>query len=640
MSIQNPVEDTSSTNSEIEAGTPVLSTTPTGTPTFTPAPLRPIRSSYLRLSAPSPAPTRHPSLAQEDSAEANNRTGQHFGKTHDHRASSISAISALTISPYEAQNYDRGVDHFEMSSEDEDQGTGPFRIHEDTAPEASSAQLNVLDPPDTTPREWYSTPRQSPASPKTSEGPTSPRNAGFTEVALAGVAYVSSNGRSSFRGVQSARAESVKSRGSILRHSSVGTAANGERRGSEAKNWEEVHAARRDAAAEVKVVDLTNAARESDQGSFKRHPSNSTGPIKSPPSLVKESSIAETCLTRFPSTSTRAMKSPHPEDDLATPTTISQSQISPTGSLNRYPSHSTKAMKSPRLQQDDLSTPKSLMSIASATTSRRAERGLNVPFLPRLLRLATSRTSHDSARGVSNADYPVQAPPTPDANLQGSASSSAGRKGSGSSSGHSRRGSAPVTSGGEPLKLVFEADDNDDYDGDAGISNATTATTVRPKVVRHSTSARDVIGLQEMLKAEPTTSQAATGVMSPTKSKVGRFLGENVRFGAKRGGIVGMPDAREAEDVPLSHMDPIGLGIDFTPSPAESYRDGLRLNPVRRAATLPVKRERRVTFPPPPVDVAAGMQAEQREREIREVRDLGADTLVVSASCTSTTTRD
>ena len=176
-----------------------------------------------------------------------------------------------------------------------------------------------------------------------------------------------------------------------------------------------------------------------------------------------------------------------------------------------------------------------------------------------------------------------------------------------------------MTSGGEPLKSVYEADDNEEFDNDAEeavIGDATVATSARPKAVRQSASGREVVGLKEILKEDPTTAKEASDVgdKSPTKSKVARFLGDNVRFGSKRGGIVGVPAAREAEDVTLVRAVETG-GIIGGIQQGPSLGVGLRSNPVRRAATVPAQRSRRVTFPPPPVDVGA----KQRGAGAREV---------------------
>lgn len=607
------------------SSTPVLSTTPTGTPRITPAPLHPVKSTHLQHTAPTPAPTRTSSVVKganpETSAAPNDLIGQGYGNADNKRASSISEISALSIPPYKLQDYNRTIDRFEMSSEDEDEdpsSTPTYGPQGSLSKESNSANNR--------PQNRYTPLPRTSASANTTEAPTSPRDAEIRGVTMAGLEHTTSI-PSSIRGVKSLRGESVSSiQGKGSRHGSGSTAdsGNGQRRGSEAKSWEEVHAARREATAAVKLVDLTNAAQaQSNQGVFRRYPSSSTHAIKSPASDSDQPPVSVVSMNRYPSTSTRAIKSPNPGDDLTTPTTAGLSQASPTDSIQRYPSSSTRAMKSPHLgaSGDDLGTPRSTFSIATDTTSGRAEKGLHVPFLPKFLRLTVGRTSSDTASRSSNDNTPTKA--SHDSNRKGSNSSSAGRKSSTSSS-TGRGGSIHVASNGEPLTSVFEDDDTVDYDDHAEISNATTATAARPKVVRQSASGREIVGLKEILKEDPTaTVDGGTGNASPTKSKVARFLGESVRFGGKRQGIVGMPIAREAKDVTLPTVagreDAIGLGIYEQSGPATNYADGLRSNPVRRAATTPARRERKVTFPPPPVDIQTGGQPEERQREQREV---------------------
>lgn len=510
-------------------------------------------------------------------------TAQTSGDKANNRVSSISAISALTFTPSQLEYKDRSTDRFEPSSEDEDHNSKTFHIYEDEGAEVSSGRSRFSD---YGPRNWNSAPPRvpprTPVTPNITEAPTSPRNVEVGETPLAGFGYPSSSGTSTPRREVRLPGESINSgHGSGSRHHSSSTVPNGERRGSEAKSWEEIHAARREAAAALKLVDLTSPAQELNHGTPQRQLSTSTRALKSTPLPITVSPISDLPLSRYSSASMRAIRSPHPEDDLATPTTAGISQPPSAVSLNRYPSNSTKAMKSPN---GSPTTPKSAKSVASTTSSKRAERGLHVPFLPNLLRLTSPRTSNDTARQESDDVPPL--PSSNEATRRASASSSTGRKGSGSSSGHSRRNSVPVTSGGEPLKSVFEADDSDEYDDDAEVSNATTAATGRPKIVKQRSRGREVVGLKEILKEEPIASNVGGGAnnksptkspeKSPTKSIVSRFLGESVKFGGKRGGIVGVSAAKEAQDVTLSHMDPIS--VDATPGTAENCADGLRSN--------------------------------------------------------------
>lgn len=626
--------DIPSTTPETDSGSPVLSTTPTNTPQPTPAPLHPVHSGHLlQRTTPTPAPTRHSSVAQNgDSSqvvEANNLVNRGFGNKDNNRASSISAISALSFSPEQLQDRDRTLDRFELSSEDEDEKSARTDGRKDWTLAALGEDTEEPSPSSNRPRNWYAAQPRTPASANTTEAPTSPLKNEIREVSMAGLELVHGIDTSSTPGVRSQRGESVSSshtNGNRQGSGNTADSGNGQRRGSEARNWEEVHAARRDAAAAVKLVDLTSAAQsQSNQEAFRRYPSTSTQAIKSPGLDINQPRASVDTVNRYASTSTRAMKSPDPGDIPMTPTTPGISQASHTGSLQRYPSSSTRAMKSPAIdaRRDHPTTPKSGksgFSVATASTSGRAEKGLHVPFLPKFLRLSVARTSSDTAR------HPVVTPTrmSHENNRRASASSSAGRKSSTSSSlgrrgsipsasgSIGRRGSVPVAGNGSPLKSVFEDDDSVVYDSHAEIAHATTATAGRGKVVRQSAGGREILGLNEILKEDPTTngtSDVNMGNTSPTKSKVSRFLGENVRFGSKRQGIVGVPDVRGARE-----NNAVGLGISLPSNSETSCADGLRSNPVRRAATAPARRGRRVTFPPRLVDVAT------REGERKEVR--------------------
>lgn len=68
--------------------------------------------------------------------------------------------------------------------------------------------------------------------------------------------------------------------------------------------------------------------------------------------------------------------------------------------LDRYPSSSTRAIKSPRPPTEEgIDTPPTTGgSVATADTTARAESGLHVPFLPRFLKLTSPRRSNDTAR--------------------------------------------------------------------------------------------------------------------------------------------------------------------------------------------------------------------------------------------------
>ena len=516
-----------------------------------------------------------------------------------------------------------------MSSEDEDEKSARPEGRKNWTLAALGEDTEEPSTSGNRPGNWYAAQPRTPANANTTEAPTSPLQNEIREISMAGLEPVPGIDTSSTPGVRRQRGESVSSsytNGNRQGSGNTADSGNGQRRGSEARNWDEVHAARRDAAAAVKLVDLTSAAQsQSNEEAFRRYPSTSTQAIKSPSLDINQPRASVDTVNRYASTSTRAMKSPDPGDVPMTPTTPGISQASHTEILQRYPSTSTRAMKSPAIdaRREHPTTPKSTkssFSVATASTSGRAEKGLHVPFLPKFLRLSVARTSSDTAR------HPVVTPTrmSYDHNRRASASSSTGRKGSTSSSlgrrgstpsassSIGRRGSVPVAGNGLPLHSVFEDSDSVVYDSQAEIAHATTATAGRGKVVRQSAGGREFVGLKEILNEDPTTngtSDVNMGNTSPTKSKVSRFLGENVRFGSKRQGIVGVPDVRGARE-----NNAVGLGISLPSDSETSYADGLRSNPVRRAATTPARRARRVTFPPRLIDVGT------REGERKEVR--------------------
>jgi len=231
--------------------------------------------------------------------------------------------------------------------------------------------------------------------------------------------------------------------------------------------------------------------------------------------------------------------------------------------LDRYPSSSTRAIKSPRPPAEEgLDTPPTTGgSVATADTSARAESGLHVPFLPRFLKLTSPRRSNDTAR--------------PGGEVEGQGA----------------------------LKSVDEGgvSDVDEGEEEGEVRNASRVSLVRPMVVQTG-SARKV-GLKEMLLSEAPANASASqpGPASSSRSKIAKFLGENIEFGTKkRAGIVGIARGDDGADGAPDEegQDEKGLGSgDGARSAGLSGADGLRSNPVRRAKTVPGLGKRRVTFP-------------------------------------------
>ena len=199
-------------------------------------------------------------------------------------------------------------------------------------------------------------------------------------------------------------------------------------------------------------------------------------------------------------------------------------------------------------------------TIATASTSTRAERSLHVPFLPENLWL----------RGNSLANTRID---------------EEGEFGS-----------------KEPVS-VFEDETSDEETDKATFHTATRKRFTRPRVVRRGSSSV-VVGLKEMLRT--TGPERPKNKSRPTQEKVAKRPGEKnwffQRSVAKRAGVVGMPAAEAGDRVPLPEgakdRIQIPVGLRIPQQPVRNIPDGLRSHPVRRAATVPTRK--RVSFPAPP----------------------------------------
>lgn len=244
--------------------------------------------------------------------------------------------------------------------------------------------------------------------------------------------------------------------------------------------------------------------------------------------------------------------------------------------LDRYPSGSTRAIKSPRPTEEGIDTPPTTGgSVATADTSARAESGLHVPFLPRFLKLTSPRRSNDTAR--------------PGGEVEGKGADEGG---------------------------VSDVEEGEEDEGE--VRNASRVSLVKPMVVQ--TGSPRKVGLKEMLLSEaPAVASASQpGPLSSSRSKIAKFLGENIEFGTKkREGIVGMTrggddDAAVAPEEEGQDEKALGMG-DGARSAGLSGADGLRSNPVRRAKTVPGLGKRRVTFP-----TMAPVEVSPEHRQVRQ----------------------
>ncbi|KAL8800129.1 MAG: hypothetical protein Q9182_005402 [Xanthomendoza sp. 2 TL-2023] len=243
--------------------------------------------------------------------------------------------------------------------------------------------------------------------------------------------------------------------------------------------------------------------------------------------------------------------------------------------LNRY-SHdsevSTKAQKE--------RTP----TIDTQDTEAKAEKSLHIPFLPRFLKLAGSPPQSISAEAGQQRDSmeitAVEEIP-------------------------------PKEQRQEPVKSVFEEDSSEEdadqpYDEHAFIGGAKLAASRRATLIETGNSGpKRVVSLKEILDeggveavadhlSRDGTSVLADANPGPSAVKAKRLLGES-SIKMKRAGVVGMPAVHETDGGVSISLDGAGEPVKGKPS----WLDGLRSNPVKRAATAPAGKSviKRVTLP-------------------------------------------
>lgn len=200
-----------------------------------------------------------------------------------------------------------------------------------------------------------------------------------------------------------------------------------------------------------------------------------------------------------------------------------------------------------------------LSTIATASTSTRAERNLHVPFLPESLWLrqnSAGTTRIDRGPGVESKE----------------------------------------------LVSVFEDETSDEELNKATFHTAIRKRFARPHIVGRGSSSV-VIGLKEMLRT--TGPEGPKNKPGPSKEKAGKCPRKKNRYfqlsSSKRAGVVGLPTAEPEDGRPLPDgannpiRTPVGLGIQQ--EPVGNPPDGLRSHPPRRAATAPTRK--RVSFPTP-----------------------------------------
>ncbi|KAL8632973.1 hypothetical protein Q9189_001227 [Teloschistes chrysophthalmus] len=240
----------------------------------------------------------------------------------------------------------------------------------------------------------------------------------------------------------------------------------------------------------------------------------------------------------------------------------------------------------PKARKD--STP----TIKTQNTETEAEKRLHLPFLPKFLRLAGSpRNSVNAATDqgrdsmeITEVDEIVPKPQDENA-----------------------------------LKSTFEADSSDDEDGDpydrkpfVGGAKLASLRQSQAKGAKNtsvrSQSSKKVVSLHEILKASGIegvadhlqhtgTSLLADVNPGPSTLKAKRLLGES-SIKMKRAGIVGMPAVQEGGGVQAALEDSNQPVIEKPRSRQLGLFDGLRSNPVKRAATTPTGSGKKITLPP------------------------------------------
>ncbi|KAL8948138.1 MAG: hypothetical protein Q9222_005649 [Ikaeria aurantiellina] len=238
--------------------------------------------------------------------------------------------------------------------------------------------------------------------------------------------------------------------------------------------------------------------------------------------------------------------------------------------LHQSSRHSDSLTKSQKERAPTVNTP---------DTELEAERGLAIPFLPKFLKLAGSprqsmsaetEQHHDSMEITEVDELP---PKEPDQ---------------------------------APLKSVFEAESSDEeYDEDqekAFIGGAKLVASRKATLIKRGNSpGQRVMSIQDILSEggidavadhlhRSGTSVLADDNPGPSSGKVKRVLGES-SIKMKRAGIVGMPAVDDSSRGVQLSLDNPDKPAKETPTWQADLLDGLRSNPVKRAATVPSSRK-------------------------------------------------
>ncbi|KAL8914130.1 MAG: hypothetical protein Q9172_007149 [Xanthocarpia lactea] len=317
--------------------------------------------------------------------------------------------------------------------------------------------------------------------------------------------------------------------------------------------------------------------------------STSTGGSFATPSAVilpesRKQSVASGASSSFPDgfPASEAVPTANEDDSPTIGSTIGRFPLPPTTKvkkgrardsmlLNRYSHTSDDSIKAQKGR-----TP----SIGTQDTTEKAEKALHLPFLPKFLKLAGSPRQSMSAQSDQQRDSMeiTEVDELP-----------------------------PKEQNQEPVKSVFEEESSDEdpeqtYDEHAFIGGAKLAASRRATLIeRGNASGKRVVSMHDILKEggveavaehlqRDGTSVLAESNPGPSGLKAKRLLGES-SIKMKRAGIVGMPAVDETSGRVEASLNGAEEPVKGNPS----WMDGLRSNPVKRAATAPARK--RVTLP-------------------------------------------
>ncbi|KAL8709461.1 MAG: hypothetical protein Q9220_005844 [cf. Caloplaca sp. 1 TL-2023] len=235
--------------------------------------------------------------------------------------------------------------------------------------------------------------------------------------------------------------------------------------------------------------------------------------------------------------------------------------------------HSRNSDSSTKPQKERTST------MNSQDTEMKAEKGLAISFLPKFLKLAGSPRQSMSAETERHRDSMeiTEVDELP-----------------------------PKQHDQALVKSVFEAESSDEeYGGDYGnayIGGAEIAVSRQPTLIKTGNSGgKRVMSIQDILSEggidavadhlhRSGTSVLADDNPGPSQGKAKRILGES-SIKMKRAGIVGMPAVDKASRSVQLSVDNLDEPATKTPRRQADLLDGLRSNPVKRAATVPSSRK-------------------------------------------------